>query len=1724
MVKKDKNPKNTDINQQKTPETNTKKINVSDAFFDEFKWAFTKFDKLPELKRAELYGNQEYLEQFWEYFKKEQPNLLDKMDKKDLPLYIQALENKWFSVKHITNDAGKLHEEFKPEDTEQYVMKQSLGDLKKFCEDTNNNIPDETFKKFADASWFDYKKFTLDIDGTLKIVDDLYIVWKKFLEKEGIKLWKTSAEHAERILTPNYNPTERVMVTVALTKIRRELNGTLKTAFDTQFSLPIDIFSSYQDLISFRNEWTQFLGDHASEINESLAKKLDNIIVTNGDIQKELLKSWRKFDDIKWFSEREQHFRRIFNKLVTRQLFEETKKTQESIDHYLESIGNTFKEFPPYVNDILNIYPFNDKIISTVDTSFHTDLEHIDTQILDLQNTYAVANDTEKKELRTKIRVLKEEREQRRWQAYIAFLRSKDPSLADVFTQLVHSKFDFSVLSSIQQQKLIDVLIKNKLQDTIKNKVPELLSVTEEELTQFVNDLFDLKKMDISIPTRLGPVPLSFVKKEFLSSARKQLPGINDLEDIQNLPLNFVTQLTESNAAFFEDSPIFDSLYTNFAAKNGKFRLNDAYKIKIKKDGKTVEWYLSSYSPIEEKNNENYTGKELYLYSQPITSPSQERELVTRKTNDGKDSKEPVIIKDNEQQNCDVEILDKKINLNGEAFWALLFGYVLGQQDMAQKLSPGQEQALADKLGKLNVYKEKEEWGEEEPEPIVEKDEAKLEKNEQQKFDEARKQLKWYSFPEKEEQYKDNAGFVPWTTLFIKLDSSNVPPTSTGDSWIKMKITHINKDKWTFTVKLSGGELSLGKYEWVPKELPIHTKSLESIRDSFGNDIYKLPEMKWMPFAEQMQKINGLPLMGDLNTRFWSLNFSWSSWFTYTTWNYKDQDVTHFGLYQSKPINEPLDQEEGKLVLYKIKPNANGTITVSGDPMAGNEAQKYPARDMDYPSFMLFIKEKWLQPKCKEQLTSINKKVSEDKETPTTVRWFSISNIFGFFKNSFSKINDSIKKYDDEWTEDLTDVLTSKGQLWIKIWWFFSPFDRIASSFEDMGMQAFSERDNRIYKKIEKRTKYYEDFDYNKIYKLYIEPLLNGTLTIMPHYKLAALLLVHIKKGKWPYAKDPGSTAKGKRIGALLGKYHQERYLTIREKKIRDLEQNAHIYGPPWADQIKNELVELEMKYIVHVMDGKQMWMNDWDKTKYYFQDKYSKKFCDELDLAYTWFFKNDGVEEWFWKSKDVNFEFARVEYFKFLADRPQQALPYLKVMATKAINNIQWEVFETAVLAGLLSGVFLTMTYWSTQLFIQKICRTRWFIPWLFVKDIQQQAKTQKLLDLFSKDKFTQDTKYNPNNFSFRTNTDPKAFIQSFVEWTDKGNRRHKLSQFFQLIGKDENDEQTLLDMYADKDTSLSDKLLLKDFIFKSNEKNEALDPDVQLNMSSLTWSILTKSQSVVEKMIKFDQWWFIGTWDEIKNMRAFCENMEKAIPGTEPSEANVKFFLEKFFNRFEGRGFTWTKKVDFLKRLHWCSQSKSPGDVEDVLYYSIVGEVVWAIASNNAFPPPELLWALWKWKEFFKKNLKTILSSDVISSSFGGVQDEADLEKRPPQLESWENASILLDEKYSAMHMTTLDQKDKKSFDDERRKISKPPFLNKGLYDLAEKLAKNCSWFPNLFKIKHKDNQKKEASAPKTKATWAKIRNAEVMENVRKVLESKPVKETPQDEYIPPHDDTDT
>jgi len=137
---------------------------------------------------------------------------------------------------------------------------------------------------------------------------------------------------------------------------------------------------------------------------------------------------------------------------------------------------------------------------------------------------------------------------------------------------------------------LLDALVKHKLEDLIKRKAPELLSTDEDELRQFLDNLFDLRKTDVTVPTVDGNVHIKFSPdgKKFLGTGMSNLASPEELSKLENLPLNFEVQVTPSSEKFFEDGVIFHSIFDEFAASNGTKKLNDAYKVSVTKDGKTA--------------------------------------------------------------------------------------------------------------------------------------------------------------------------------------------------------------------------------------------------------------------------------------------------------------------------------------------------------------------------------------------------------------------------------------------------------------------------------------------------------------------------------------------------------------------------------------------------------------------------------------------------------------------------------------------------------------------------------------------------------------------------------------------------------------------------------------------------------------------------------------------------------------------------------------------------------------------------------------------------------------------------------------------------------------------------------------------------------------------------------------------------------------------------------
>jgi hypothetical protein len=94
MVKERKNHKPSKEQLENQQNESAKKNTLADTFLDKLQTSLTEFDKLSEEKRRDLYGDQKFLDQFWIYFTEKNPSLIDDLDKKDLPVYLEALEKK----------------------------------------------------------------------------------------------------------------------------------------------------------------------------------------------------------------------------------------------------------------------------------------------------------------------------------------------------------------------------------------------------------------------------------------------------------------------------------------------------------------------------------------------------------------------------------------------------------------------------------------------------------------------------------------------------------------------------------------------------------------------------------------------------------------------------------------------------------------------------------------------------------------------------------------------------------------------------------------------------------------------------------------------------------------------------------------------------------------------------------------------------------------------------------------------------------------------------------------------------------------------------------------------------------------------------------------------------------------------------------------------------------------------------------------------------------------------------------------------------------------------------------------------------------------------------------------------------------------------------------------------------------------------------------------------
>jgi hypothetical protein len=122
----------------------------------------------------------------------------------------------------------------------------------------------------------------------------------------------------------------------------------------------------------------------------------------------------------------------------------------------------------------------------------------------------------EKNDIFDKIKKIKEQKNNRKWDAYAKYLSEKNPKIGNAIDALIKNGFDVSKLDKANQQLLLNDLVTQKLNKVFAEGTAESLNIDEDRFLELMNDFFDLSKKELTIPGPNGDIVFDCPEKTFL--------------------------------------------------------------------------------------------------------------------------------------------------------------------------------------------------------------------------------------------------------------------------------------------------------------------------------------------------------------------------------------------------------------------------------------------------------------------------------------------------------------------------------------------------------------------------------------------------------------------------------------------------------------------------------------------------------------------------------------------------------------------------------------------------------------------------------------------------------------------------------------------------------------------------------------------------------------------------------------------------------------------------------------------------------------------------------------------------------------------------------------------------------------------------------------------------------------------------------------------------------
>ena len=1036
--------------------------------------------------------------------------------------------------------------------------------------------------------------------------------------------------------------------------------------------------------------------------------------------------------------------------------------------------------------------------------------------------------------------------------------------------------------------------------------------------------------------------------------------------------------------------------------------------------------------------------------------------------------------------------------LRGKEIWKLIYLYLMGKWDILDIYNPRNAKPLLDTFtGKTDVdpnkpaiYKPNRE-GPQNPENPEKPEGTPLEK-----IFSARDAMAG------EKSEDPDHGLRPWAIIYLSNDESILPPY--GDpskEWLRAEITSVNLDEVDpkITAKFYGTERSLWAEEG--KELTFDSANFKRLTSKsensnlFADSIRLLSAKK--TFKEAQEALSQAGIKPQILEQMQFENGKFVMDVDDENWKATKQEVSYLTTTDEVPDPNSSAMKKNP-VIYKIKPNADGTVSVESDLLDMEWEKKRYERKMSYSDFLLFLNEKNLTPKTEKQVEA-DKKAFEDIPSTTKRNWkrVSVQSMIYSIKNVWKNLTSKIDEYYKEQDEACLDWLVSSVGIYKMVGDTFSWIPSVKSASDQLHYDQLSKAEKNTRKSIEDWIWKFKGMqDFSALFETGVDHpsgmtidsaigkgntlkkiLLSGKSVVEDSGLrpiMAAAMIANIRQGKGLYRWLSNYDNQGLWVKCLLGDQHHQRYMKMRQDVLDRIKKP----GTPDADQLQDRLKKSEIDYIVNNINnanGGQDFGSVNDGNKQVLKQLYSSNFAWELNNAAEEVFWRKSIDGAYSKITHNNFNLAAWDFKRFIkSSRIESALANLKKMGDLARSEQHKNQLKMALSYITLSGIMNRYGDKDVRKWFDALARAYMVPTAFFAKKRENQHNARHLLDkvdavppfreaMKSKEAITE-------NWPAQKSLQESDFSMN-AQSVEYGALLDKLRAWWWQNAKKIDDYFVGL---KSKDTSL-DPIERKVQDQYRESSGDRVDDDRAKNPSITGNYALLASPDVIEQNKDYNREGFgWKTIDERNDKADFRKKILSSLNDAKSKNIKPEFFLRQFLVWFNKDYFSPTNYPEIVswiytakkvrQRWEWWTMSFTvPGnnltiripsgyrkrDAKDLLYYLFKGNVL----NARGYPPPvEFEKVLDFFVDYFDGKLENI-NDDALSYAFW-----ADDVKQGKNMKLW---LIPRDEYNAKVDRNSLEnfwipQKNQSEEDKRKSKYYREwdLFLNKKLLDLERRL----------------------------------------------------------------------